>query len=95
MSEISIQGLQLAFLAGVLVLHLNVAAETQSPSASIFDMSEMLDASTVNLSVMSDEMVAVEVREVAFEFFSHDWQSEALRHKAMVYMPAQCLSTHS
>jgi hypothetical protein len=64
------------------------------PPASIFDMAEMLDVSTLDLKVISDEIAVVEgrsdkkVREVAFEFFSNAWQGESLRHKATVYVPA-------
>ena len=75
-----------------------IGSDPELPPANIFDMSAMLDVSTLDLKILSDEILSIgsrsgnEVREVKFEFFSHSWQGEPLRHKATVYVPADGIS---
>ncbi len=95
MRKIAICLMKSTFVIAIVGLHFDAASETQLPPASIFDMAEMLDVSTLDLKVISDKVIVIEgrlgkiVREVTFEFFSHTWQGEALRHKATVYVPAE------
>ena len=95
MRKIAMCLMKSAFVIAVVGLHCDAASETRLPPASIFDMAEMLDVSTLDLKVISDKVVVVEdrlgkkVREVAFEFFSHTWQGESSRHRATVYVPVE------
>ena len=94
MRKIAICLMKSTFVIAIVGLHFDAASETQLPPASIFDMAEMLDVSTLDLKVISDKVIVIEgrlgkiVREVTFEFFSHTWQGEALRHKATVLCPS-------
>ena len=64
------------------------------PPAGVFDMAEMTNPDTLELKILSDEMIPVSenssenVRRIELEFFSQNWGGEAIRHLASVYLPA-------
>ncbi|MBT5812810.1 MAG: hypothetical protein HOI15_00425 [Opitutales bacterium] len=69
------------------------AEKPEHPPANVFDMTEIKNPDTLDLGVLSDEVVPVAenyaktVRRIELEFTSQTWGGELVRHLAYVYLP--------
>ena len=76
------------------------AEKIELPPANVFDMEEIRNPDTLDLKIISDEIVPVSesgskrVRRIELEFFSQNWGEEAIRHLASVYLPVGGIDPH-
>jgi hypothetical protein len=74
------------------------AAPEKLPPASAFDMAEMRDPGTLDLKILSDQIIPAggktveKIRRIHLEYFSQTWGGENVRHLAKVFLPANGVS---